>query len=610
MASLFVCRGPDQGMRFELRGQTLSLGRDSSNRIQLHDTEVSRRHAEVQPTSSGFLLVDLKSSNGTYVDGQRVTSHELSSGEEIQLGSTWLLFTGGSDDSGDDLADRVDIIARQQPSDRSRIVRSMSQAEGKGLLDQDVADEQNPWQLRAHRNLRIMYRTALAVSHTLDIDQLLNRIMQLIFEWVEADRGCIMLLDAQTGQLEPKARRTRKGLRDDDRMTISKTILDYVMERNEGVLTSDAREDERWNPAASILQLGIREAMCVPMQGRYNMVGVIYIDTSTSPQRMVQQGVASKFTDEHLKLMIAIAHQAALAVEDTRFYSAMVQSERLAAVGQTIATLSHHIKNILQGIRGGSFLIKDGLAQQDAELVRKGWEFVEKNQERISNLVMDMLTFSKEREPELVADDLNEVVADVVELMEARAREKGVTVQFVPFAGLPELTFDPEGMHRAILNVLTNAIDACERSDDELPATSESMRVDVSAGATEVEDFGDVVLNLQASQAPTAPLPPRVDVAVDYLADAALVRVVVADNGAGIPAEEIEQIFSLFVSHKGNRGTGLGLPVSQKIIKEHGGRITVESEPGRGSRFVLEIPAVLPEAARAVTTSEVPQAHS
>src|SRR5207247_3547603 len=113
--------------------------------------------------------------------------------------------------------------------------------------------------------------------------------------------------------------------------------------------------------------------ICVPMQGRYDVVGIIYIDTSISPQRMIQQGVHNKFTDEHLKLMIAIAHQAALAVEDTRYYSAMVQAERLAAVGQTIAMLSHHIKNILQGIRGGSYLLEMGLAEEDPAVVQKGW---------------------------------------------------------------------------------------------------------------------------------------------------------------------------------------------------------------------------------------------
>ena len=105
--------------------------------------------------------------------------------------------------------------------------------------------------------------------------------------------------------------------------------------------------------------------------------------------------------------MIAIAHQAALAVEDTRYYAAMVQAERLAAVGQTIATLSHHIKNILQGIRGGSYLIEMGLSAHDEAVVRKGWEMVERNQNKISALVMDMLTFTKEREPEPIAGDLN-----------------------------------------------------------------------------------------------------------------------------------------------------------------------------------------------------------
>src|SRR6185295_14443929 len=125
-----------------------------------------------------------------------------------------------------------------------------------------------------------------------------------------------------------------------------------------------------------------------------------------------QRGHQNKFTDEHLKLMIAIAHQAALAVEDTRYYGAMMQAERLAAVGQTIAMLSHHIKNILQGIRGGSYLIEMGLQKHDEDVVRKGWTMVEGNQGKISALVMDMLTFSKEREPEPLPSDLNQVVGE------------------------------------------------------------------------------------------------------------------------------------------------------------------------------------------------------
>jgi signal transduction histidine kinase len=400
-----------------------------------------------------------------------------------------------------------------------------------------------------------MYRTALAVSHTLDIDQLLHRIMELIFEWVEADRGCIMLLDQKTSELVPKVSRTRRQseVRQKERLEISRTILDYVLEQREGVLTSDAKDDQRWDPAASIVKMGIREAICVPMQGRYGIVGVIYIDTYTAPGRFVQRA-GNKFSEEHLKLMVAIAHQAALAIEDTSYYSAMVQAERLAAMGQTIATLSHHIKNILQGIRGGSYLIEEGLKNENNDIVRKGWSIVDKNQDKISNLVMDMLTFSKDREPDLVPSDINEVVTDVLELMVVRAKTAGVELKKNAAESMPELLFDPELLHRAILNVVTNAIDACESSE-----------------------------------------PGRVVVSTQHSAEESKVRVIVEDNGGGIEEADMKRIFSVFESRKGARGTGLGLPVSQKILREHGGDIYVESTLGTGSRFVLELAAIIPD---------------
>ena len=110
-------------------------------------------------------------------------------------------------------------------------------------------------------------------------------------------------------------------------------------------------------------------------------------------QRPSKDATWGQFTEEHLRLMIAIAHQAALAVEDTSYYTAMVQAERLAAMGQTIASLSHHVKNILQGVSGGNYLVEDGLRKEDLDVVKKGWASVKRNQDRISHLVMDMLRF-------------------------------------------------------------------------------------------------------------------------------------------------------------------------------------------------------------------------
>lgn len=555
MPSLFVIRGIDQGSKFELRTPSVTLGREPGNTIQLQDTEISRRHAELRLIDGRYVLVDLNSSNGTYVNGRRMEMSELTNGDQLQLGASVMLFTGAPDETTGAAAKDVDIVPGRNAEDHSRILRSMTQEEGSRIFDLALDVPGSPWVARVRANLQVMYRTALAVSQTLDIEQLLARIMELIFEWVEPDRGCIMLYNAEAHQLEPKVRRNRQGLAPDDRMSISRTILDYVIQHREGVLTSDAQDDSRWDNAASIMQAGIREAICVPMQGRYDIVGVIYIDTSVPPRQALRSTKGSKFSEEHLKLMVAIGHQAALAVEDTRYYSAMVQAERLAAVGQTIATLSHHIKNILQGIRGGSYLIEMGLNDHDETMTRKGWDIVDRNQNRISALVMDMLTFSKNREPELAPADLNAVVRDVVELMTVRAGELGVVLRFLPGEGIPTLNFDSEGMHRAALNVVTNAIDACDKRDD-----------------------GVVTVRTEHSPAE------------------AIAKIIVEDNGSGIPADQIENIFTLFVSHKGGRGTGLGLAVSQKILKEHGGRIVCESQVGEGSRFTLEFPATAPSA--------------
>ncbi|MHB0958977.1 MAG: ATP-binding protein [Pirellulaceae bacterium] len=553
MPSLFVIQGRDQGKRFELQGPCVGIGREKGNPIQLHDTEVSRFHAELRWFEGRYQVVDLGSSNGTFVNSQLISQHTLSSGDRVQLGRSLMIFTAGDEPGSHLLANDVDIVAQNQFNAGSRIVSSLGQQPGSQIFGPETASE-SPWLARARSNLDVMYHTALAASHTLDIDQLLQRIVELIFEWVEADRGCVMLLDRETDQLVPAVRRDRKAAAVGDKMEISRTILDYVMQHHEGVLTSDAQEDDRWDSAASILRTGVREAICVPMQGRYGVVGVIYIDTYIPPGRFIHRP-SNRFSAEHLKLMVAIGHQAALAVEDTSYYSAMVQAERLAAIGQTIATLSHHIKNILQGIRGGSYLIEEGLKSSEFEIVSKGWAIVDKNQDKISNLVMDMLSFSKEREPEMLPADIQSVITDVVELMQSRAADAQVTLDWVPDPHIPMLTFDPDAMHRAILNVVTNAIDACEKVEQ-----------------------GCVVIRAK------------------HVPSERLLRIFVEDNGEGIAPEDLGKIFSVFESRKGSRGTGLGLPVSQKIMHEHEGDISVESTPQQGSRFCLFMPAVLPTA--------------
>ena len=549
MSSLYVIQGRNRGARYDLAVHegAITIGRESGNFVQLDDNEVSRRHAEIRRIEGRFVVGDLKSSNGTYVNNRKVERAELSSGDQIQIGRTVMVYSKDHDDER--AIGLVDIVAPANGADGSRIVRTMREDEG--VVAAFMPDDtQNRWLARARSNVQVMYRTALAASHTLDIDELLGRILQLVFEWIEADRGCIMLLDPETRQLQTKARRDRRA-GDTTSMAISRTILDYELERREGVLTSDAQDDDRFASGHSVVRTGVREAICVPMQGRYDTVGVMYVDTMVPLAESLEAG-QRRFSDEHLKLMIAIGHQAALAVEDTTYYSAMVQSERLAAVGQTIATLSHHIKNILQGIKGGGYLVDMGLENDDFAVVRKGWDIVGRNQGKISSLVMDMLSFSKEREPDPVPTDLVALVSDIVETVQQRAADAGIAIRWTPPADLPRVVFDPEGISRAVLNVVTNALDAVENRPD-----------------------------------------PRVDIRVEIDRPAGLVRIVIADNGEGMTAETLAEIFNLFVSTKGSRGTGLGLTVSRKILREHDGDIRAESSLGAGSTFTLEFPLLL-----------------
>ena len=553
--SLYVIQGNGQGSHFDLTelvsssdDRVIGIGREKGNDITVEDHEVSRRHAEIRKHNDNYYLADLDSSNGTFLNNYRIAEAEIKSGDRIRIGRTLFLYSHG--EGGHLPPANVEIVGTESGDDGSRIIAAVPDKLGPNLPPLPQDDTQNRWLVQAQNNLDVMYRTALAVSHTLDIDDLLDRILQLVFDWVEADRGCIMLREEETGQLITKARRDREAGTKSS-MTISRTILDYVLERHEGVLTSNAQGDDRFRSGQSVLRTGVHEAICVPMQGRYGQIGVLYVDTIT-PLGDVMASGGQRFTDEHLKLIVAIGHQAALAVEDTTYYSAMVQSERLAAVGQTIATLSHHIKNILQGIHGGSYLVEMGLDKNDLGVTDKGWGIVRRNQQKISSLVMDMLSFSKDRKPEPSPSDIPALLAEIIETVKQRAEDAAISVHCKTPDNFPVLLCDTEALSRAILNVVTNAIDAVEEQPD--------GTVNIT---TEIDEKREVV------------------------------HVRVTDNGPGIQAETLPDIFNLFVSTKGAKGTGLGLTVSQKILREHGGDISVESTATHGTCFTLSFPLIL-----------------
>ena len=427
MPRLIVIRGVDEGKQFDLSAPIVTVGRHSANAVPLHDTQVSRRHLELRAVGGGaYQVCDLGSGNGTLLNGKVVAAANLRSGDTISLGQSVLMYSTGNDaPTGNELTERVRLVAPSAGQDLpSEIIRTVAGNIGSQILSRPEAAATGWLRVRL-ASLAALYETADAVSHILDVEQLLDKVMDLVLKSVDADHGCFMLRD-EDGNLVPKAVRYRTGLNRQEELGVSRTIVDHVLKEGNGVLVTDARTDARFSGGASIHRHNIREVICVPMKGRREPVGVLFLDTQSTLKQFVAGGRENgKFSEDHLHLASAIAHQAAIAVEESRYHQALVNAERLAAIGHTIASLSHHIKNIMQGVRFGSDMVRTAMADDDKDLLGKGWKLVERNQTRIDQLILDMLSYSKEREPLIEPTDMNKLCEDALDVVRGRAGGQG-----------------------------------------------------------------------------------------------------------------------------------------------------------------------------------------
>ena len=241
----------------------------------------------------------------------------------------------------------------------------------------------------------------------------------------------------------------------------------------------------------------------------------------------------------------------------------LVAAERLAAVGQTVAGLSHAIKNITGGLKGGAFVLEKGIELGEQKYLLQGWEMIKGNVDKITNLSMDLLQYAKDTELDFTTGDPNQPAREVVGLMAPRARELGIDLKGEFSAQLGACTFDASLIHRGLLNLVTNAIDACTAASTDPP-----QKIEVKEDQTNKK-----WVRIRTLKSPGW--------GVEYQ---------VEDNGCGMNAEVKAQIFRQFFSTKGSAGTGIGLMITQKIVDEHQGEIEVQSAEGTGATFVMRLP--------------------
>jgi len=225
--------------------------------------------------------------------------------------------------------------------------------------------------------------------------------------------------------------------------------------------------------------------------------------------------------------------------------------KQMILLGQTVAGMAHSIKNIMMGLEGGIYVVNKGIEAKNQDEVKEGWEMVLLNFDKISHIVKDIVYCSKEREPNLQKIEPNRVVHEVYDLFKDLARSYSVKIRLDLDDNLKEAVLDPDGLHTVLSNLVTNAMDACK-----IDLWKDEHLIEIR---TKKGKNGSVIFE-------------------------------VADNGIGIAKKLKEHVFEDFFTSKGDKGTGLGLMVTQKILREHGGAITFRSRPGEGTTFVATFP--------------------
>jgi len=225
--------------------------------------------------------------------------------------------------------------------------------------------------------------------------------------------------------------------------------------------------------------------------------------------------------------------------------------DQLSSLGLLIGSISHSIKGMLTGMDGGLYLLDSGLRTRNYERITKGNATVNLMAARIRKMVLDILYYAKERKLQLTQINTAEFAMDVASAVETKIKQVGI--RFITDFGSTSqvITIDTAQMRPALINILENAIDACDEDNS--------------------TDAHEIIFSVKQ--------------------DNQSASFCVKDNGMGMDQETRENMFTLFFSSKGNKGTGLGLFISNRIIEQHGGAITVESTPAKGTHFTIRIPS-------------------
>jgi signal transduction histidine kinase len=232
--------------------------------------------------------------------------------------------------------------------------------------------------------------------------------------------------------------------------------------------------------------------------------------------------------------------------------------DHLSSLGLMISSISHGIKGLLTGLDGGMYMLESGFAQKSENRIQEGWDVIKLMVERIRKMVLDILYYAKERDLKWERIDALSFAEEVAKVLAPKMSDHHIEFEKKFDTQIGKFEVDAGYIHSALINILDNAVDACL-----IDSTKKAYKISFCVGQSKNYIDFEVI-----------------------------------DNGIGMDSETRDKIFTPFFSAKGEKGTGLGLFIAKKIIEQHGGHITVKSNLGKGTRFKIRIPKILPQSVK------------
>jgi signal transduction histidine kinase len=530
IAALKLLRGGLTEKIHFLAPRSYTLGRAPQNDIALAEPSISKTHARILREGNTFVIEDLGSLHGVYVNTTKVSKAALTPGADVQLG---------------DLSFRFSALDGENTTDRMAKL---------------------PWV--EHQELLLSLVQTL--NSTLVLSSVLEQVLASVMRITRAERGFLLLAESpgnadrypSVAGLHLRVGRKRDGGAITDTTGVSSSVVRKAIAEGQTVATGNAVADPALGHAASVILMDLRTIVCLPLLSPRSLpeksgappkaLGALYVDNPDT---------SAPFPPDSLRAAEALVHHAALAIENALLFereqrtieelriaqTRLLQSEKLATIGQMAAGIAHELNTPLTYVLGNLELLH---AQSLTDEQREMLSSVSRGAERLRSLAQSLLAFSRPSTEEPASLDPNEILERALDLCRYQILKAGVLLEKDFSPNLPRIRGVSNQLEMAVINLIVNAAQAM-------------------------------------SERPTRIL--RLSSAID--GDA--VRLRVADTGPGIPAPLQATIFEPFVTTKPEgQGTGLGLSTVLMVVERHQGRIDFTSAPDTGTTFTITFPAL------------------